>query len=204
MKNSLNKTVRKASLFWRELEKVLLNIENVFNSRHWIEDDIEFPILTPNVLITGQNSSLPDENPEIENKDLQKRFKYIRKCKDIAWARWRKKCIKAMREKHNMKTKDLMPLANVGEVEIIESDDWSKGKWTFGTTTDVFPGSDGTVRTAQVKTSKSYLERAVQHLYPLKLTYDITWNIGSQKNKVVETADKNWMSRQQNSDRRDT
>ena len=44
-------------------------------------------ILTPNTFAIGQNLMLPDENIEIENKDLCERFKYIRKCKEAAWLR---------------------------------------------------------------------------------------------------------------------
>lgn len=69
------KTVGKALLSWRELEKVLLDVENALNSRplNYIEDDIEFPILTSNAVITGQNISLSDESPETK-KDIQKIF----------------------------------------------------------------------------------------------------------------------------------
>ena len=54
----------------------------------YVEDDVEYLILTPNTLLIGQNLILSDENLEKENKDLGKRFKYIRKCKEAAWLRW--------------------------------------------------------------------------------------------------------------------
>ena len=100
VKNSLYKTIGKATLSWRELEEVLLDIENTLYNRPltYVEDDVEYPVLAPNVLITGQNLSLPNQNLETENKDLRKRFKYIRKCKEAAWFRWRKVYIKSLRE----------------------------------------------------------------------------------------------------------
>lgn len=50
VKNMLYKTVGKATLSWRELEEVLLDVENTLNNRHLtcVEDDEEYPILTPN------------------------------------------------------------------------------------------------------------------------------------------------------------
>ena len=62
---------------------MLFDIENTLNNRplRSVEDDVEYPVLIPNVLTTGQNLSLPDQNLETEKKDLRKRFKYIRKCK---------------------------------------------------------------------------------------------------------------------------
>ena len=89
VKNVLYKTVRKATLSWRELEEVLLDIKHSLNNRPltYVEDDIEYPILTPNTLVIGQNLMLPDKNLETGNKDLCKRFKYIRKYKEAAWLR---------------------------------------------------------------------------------------------------------------------
>ena len=147
-KNALYKTVGKAKLLWRELEEVLLEIENALNNRPltYVEDGVEYPILTPNTLPIGQNLMLPNKNLETENRDLCRRFKYIQKWKEAAWLRWRKKYIKLLRERHNMKSKDRMSIAKVGEVVIIQSDNRNKGKWRLGIITDVFPAPDNTVR----------------------------------------------------------
>ena len=72
-----------------------------------------------------------------------------------------------------MKTKDPMSIAKVGEVILCHRDDRNKEKWIVGITTDLFPGPDNIIRAVRVKTSKSYLERAVQHLYPLELSFDV-------------------------------
>ena len=147
-KNALYKTVGKAKLLWRELEEVLLEIENALNNRllTYVEDGVEYPILTSNTLAIGQKLMLPNKNLETENRDLCKRFKYIQKWKEAAWLRWRKKYIKLLRERHNMKSKDRMSIAKVGEVVIIQSDNRNKGKWRLGIITDVFPAPDNTVR----------------------------------------------------------
>ena len=88
-----------------------MEIENNLNNQPWtyVEDDVQYPILTLNTPVTGQNVMLSNKNletGETENKDLCKRFKCIRKCKEAAWLRWRKEHIKSLREGHNMKTKD--------------------------------------------------------------------------------------------------
>ena len=84
-----------------------------------------------------------------------------------------------------MKTKDPTSIAKVGEVVIIHSDERNKGKWTLGIITDVFPGPDNIIRAVRVKTSKSYLERAVQHLYPLELSCDIDQTSSRTNNSVI-------------------
>ena len=125
IKNALYKTVGKATSLWIELEEVLLDVENTLNNRPltYLEVDVEYPTLTPNTLAFGQNLILPDENLETENEDWCKRFKSIRKCKEAAWLRWRKEYIKSLRERHNMKTKDPMSIANVREVVVIHDRD---------------------------------------------------------------------------------
>ena len=58
--------------------------------------------------------------------------------------------------------------------------------------TDVFPGPDNTIPAVQVKTSKSYLEHAVQHFYPLELSCDVdrdgdcqtNWNLNTDNDKL--------------------
>ena len=59
IKASLYRTIGKAQLTWAELEEVLLDIEIILNNRPltYIEEEIDYPILTPNSLILG-----PDVN----------------------------------------------------------------------------------------------------------------------------------------------
>ena len=55
IKASLYRTIGKAQLTWAELEEVLLDIEIILNNRPltYIEEEIDYPILTPNSLILG-------------------------------------------------------------------------------------------------------------------------------------------------------
>ena len=54
-KNALYKTVGKSKLEWHELAEVLTDIETTLNNRSltYMEEDIEFPVLTPNLLPLG-------------------------------------------------------------------------------------------------------------------------------------------------------
>ena len=55
VKNGLYKTVGKSKLEWHELAEVLTDIETTLNNRPltYMEEDIEFPVLTPNSLVLG-------------------------------------------------------------------------------------------------------------------------------------------------------
>ena len=66
----------------------------------------------------------------------------------------------------------------------------------LGIIADLFPGPDNIVWAVRVKTSKSYLERAVQHLHPLERSCDVdrdgahrtNGNLNTGNNKVNPVA----------------
>jgi len=45
-------------------------------------------------------------------------------------------------------------------------------KWKLGIVEELIVGRDGVVRAVRLRAGKSYLERAVQQLYPLELSCD--------------------------------
>ena len=92
------------------------------------------------------------------------------------WKRWSTEYLRALREKHNLKHHGKPSTLSVGEVVIIASDERNRGKWTLGIVEELFPGRDGIIRTAKVKTANGHLERAVNHLYPLELSCDQSSN----------------------------
>ena len=175
VKQSLYKSVGKANLKWEELQEVMLDIEIALNNRPlgYVEDDVQLPLLTPNALQFGLPKSLPEEDPDsLENVDLRKRARYLRRCKDALWFRWTKEYITALRERHNLKYKSKTPLLKVGDVVLVKSDSKNRAKWNIGIVEKLIKGRDGIVRAARLRAGKSYLERAIQHLYPLELSCD--------------------------------
>ena len=61
-----------------------------------------------------------------------------------------------------------------GDVVIIKSEERNRNKWKLGIVEDLIAGRDGVVRVARLRAGKNHLERAVQHLYPLELSCDIS------------------------------
>ena len=105
MKYALYKTVNNSKLEWHELVEVLTDIETTLNNRPltYMEEYIEFPVLTPSSVVLGQQLIIPNEDPEnIKDKDKRKRQKYIQKCKEAAWKRWRSEYLTLLRERHNL------------------------------------------------------------------------------------------------------
>lgn len=62
---------------------------------------------------------------------------------------------------------------NPGDVVLIRSDEKNRGKWPLGVVVELFNGRDGVVRAVKLRAGKTFLERPIQHLYPMELTCEI-------------------------------
>ena len=177
VKQAFNKSVGNGTLTWAELQDVLLDVEVALNNRplSYVEEDLQLPLLTPNMLQFGRPNLLPDSKAHHqENPDLRKRARYLARCKDVIWKRWSAEYLRGLRERHNMKHNKRQLSVTSGEVVIIKGDEKNRGQWKLGIVDELFPGSDGVIRAVKLRAGKSYLERPIQHLYPLELSCDRT------------------------------
>ena len=74
-------------------------------------------------MLVGQPNLIPQEDPNaIEDQDLRKRAKYLRKCKDALWSRWSTEYVNSLRERHTLKhDRKEMPL-KPGDVVLIKGE----------------------------------------------------------------------------------
>ena len=176
VKRSLNKTIGNGRLRWGELEDVLLDVEVTLNNRPlgYVEDDVQLPLITPNSMQFIGTTILPEKEPHRELRDLRKRAKYMKRCKDAMWTRWTKEYLRGLRERHNLKHDGKGSTLTVGDVVIVHSEDRNRGKWPLGIVEKLYTGRDGVVRGVKLRAGGGHLERAVNHLYPLELSCDRT------------------------------
>ena len=123
VKNSLYKVVGSAKLTYKELQDVLLDIQIVLNNRPltYCEDDVQLPVLTPNLLILD---------------DLRRRAKHLKKCKHALWRLWRNEYMRALRERHDLRHHGKSARLQEGDVVFIKGDekeprqveDWNRGQ----------------------------------------------------------------------------
>ena len=175
VKQSLFKVLGKSLLRREELEDVLMDVELTLNNRplSYLEDDVQIPTLTPNIMVFGMPHHPLSEDVEInENQDLRKRERYVRSCKDRIWKRWKSQYVRALRERHAVVTgaKEIQP--RIGDIMMIEGEEKNRSFWRVGVVEKLIEGKDGVVRAVKLRCGKSQLERAVQHLYPLELSCD--------------------------------
>ena len=74
-----------------ELVEVMLDIEVALNNRplSYMEDDLQFSVLTANVMMFGKDNLLPTERPnQIFDRDLRKRSRYLECWNQVLWNRF--------------------------------------------------------------------------------------------------------------------
>ena len=156
-----------------EFEEVLLDIELTLNNRPliYVESYMQLPVLTPNTLIHGMNiANLEEASDNIDECELRKISKFVQKCKEKAWAKWKSEYLKALREQHNLKHKSHDIQVSKGDVVLIKGDEKNRGKWNIGIVQQINKGKDGNIPSVKLRCKKTILERTIQHLYPIELT----------------------------------
>ena len=151
---------------------MLLDIEKTLNSRplNYLEDDIQFLVLTPNTLAFREEIFNLEEDINMIEGHLRKRAKYAKKWKDNAWNRLKEEYLKSLRERHNIRCrKENRPALAIGDAVIIKGEERNKNLWRWGIVIGLLKGKDGSVCAAKIRCGESELERAVQHLYPMEL-----------------------------------
>ena len=162
LKQSMYKAIGKTTLTFNELEEVLLDLGQTLNNRPltYVEDDIQYPTLTPNSLIFGIQNYIPtiENKHDITDKDLRKRAKYVQACKNASWSRWSNEYIKNLRERHNLKHHKRTNPIKSGDLVLIKGDNRNRGKWNIGIVTDLYPGPDGEVRAVKLCVGNIYTQ----------------------------------------------
>lgn len=170
---TLNKAIGNGLLWWRELQEVLLDVEITLNNRSlsYVENDVQMPLLTPNAMLFFNSNLLSKLQPHyIEKADLRKRAKHLLKCMEAILSRWTKEYLGRLRERHRARRGAGGDTPAVADVVIVKTEDKNRGKWPLGIIESLIVGNDLVVRGAKLRAGKSYMERAIQQLYPLELS----------------------------------
>ena len=89
------------------------------------------------------------------NGNLRKQTKYIRRCKNNTWKKWKNEYLKSLRENHNMQSKkQKLPPLSTGHVVIIKEPGRNRNHWTIGIVDSLIIEKDGVTRATKVRTGK--------------------------------------------------
>ena len=152
VKSALNKTIGNGMLRWKELQEVLFDVEVTLNNRplSYVEEDVQFPLLTPNAMLFANSNILPELQPHASRATVRRRAKHLLKCKEAMWGRWtREYFIRGLRERHRALVGVGGASPKVGDVVIVKSEERNRGKWPLGIVESLIVGNDGVVRGSQ-------------------------------------------------------
>ncbi|XP_044166852.1 uncharacterized protein LOC122950905 [Acropora millepora] len=112
-------------------------------------------------------NQLPDvsqENPEESSKRIMERYLYLQRLFSHYCKRWKQEYLHHLTVRNKWRKEE--PPLQVGDIVLVSEDNVSCGKWPLAR---VRPVRDGLVRTATVRTEKSFLNRPVQRLHRLEI-----------------------------------
>ena len=182
VKDTLRKSLQNARLTYDELSTVLIEIENIMNSRpltYMSEDSVE--AITPFHLLHGRNISVRGGRVNIRSNDrrssdVEYRTKHVQFLVHQYWSRFYSEYTVALREqmlydRTKRENKELL----VGDVVIIVDDKTKPVHWKKGRIEELIVGRDSIVRGVRLQSTTPtrktvHISRPIQKIIPLEIS----------------------------------
>ena len=147
------------------LSTLLCEVERILNDRPLTSlsdhpDDPE-PLTPSKLLLLRSNSCFPPDVFKGHDK-YSKRWRQAQCLADSFWKRWMKEYLPALqtRQKWSVSRRNFA----VGDLVLVVDDKTPRGRWPMGLIEEVFPDSNGYVRSVKVKTATSVYRRDIRKL----------------------------------------
>ncbi|XP_059055820.1 uncharacterized protein LOC131849719 [Achroia grisella] len=168
IKNHLFRTIGSQLLTYEELLTVLTQIETILNSRPLCvltEEPFPEPLTPAHFIMASPLSYLPIERVSEDTRSIRQRKQLLDHMVRSYWKRWRLEYLNNLqvRQKWLVNNENVKP----GTVVLVHQDDVPPLRWPLGVITETYPGSDGKVRVALVKTCSGSYKRPVVKLCSL-------------------------------------
>ncbi|XP_050055037.1 uncharacterized protein LOC114131043 [Aphis gossypii] len=160
---------------YEELNTVLVRIEACLNSRPLTpmsSDPSDLNVLTPgHFLIGGSLTDLPE--PDLLNitPNLLRRWQRTIQVTQQIWSRWSTEYLSQLQGRSKW-CKSKGPPLKPDTLVLIKEDNLPPLQWAIGRVTEVYPGKDGVIRVALIRTNKGEVKRAARSLCPLPIKDD--------------------------------
>lgn len=170
VKSHLYKIIGNQILSYEELTTVFTQIESLLNSRPLCplsDDSLEPVALTPSHFLTFQPlAHLPAREVLSEPANRLTRYELLDQMVQTFWKRWSSEYLSTLQTR--AKWDKQVPSISVGTLVLVKQDAYTSPlQWPLGIVTKIYPGTDGVVRVADVKTQHGFLKRPVVKLCPL-------------------------------------
>lgn len=171
-KHHLKRLLQLTHFTFEEMATCLAQIEAVLNSRPLIplsSDPLDFSVLTPAHFLIGRPlMSVPHPQVTDINVTRLERYQRVEHIKQHFWDRFHLEYVSLLQQKTKWATSTDQQLS-VGTLVLIRERGQPPLLWPLGRVTQIFPGSDGATRVAELKTKKGTVLRAFNNICPLPL-----------------------------------
>lgn len=171
VKIHLKRIVGDALLTYERFYTLLVQVEAVLNSRplHPLScDPSDYTPLTPSHFLIGRSlMSVPDPSLIDIPTNRLSHFQQVLKLLQHFWTRWSLIYISELQQRTKwFKNQDSLKL---NDLVLIKGNRLPPLKWALGRIQHLYPDKDGTVRVADVRTSKGTVKRSFAKLCPLPI-----------------------------------
>ena len=163
VKGALNKIVKNEILTEEECRTVLLEIQDLINSRPmWPhnEGDIDDPPISGNDLLRPKG--LIRQPSELNEGFPRTRYNYVQRVVTEWWKIWLRNFVPNLQIRN--KWWKLRENVNLGDIVLLIDPNIKRGKWQMGVITEIYPGKDEKVRSVKVRTSSGTYDRPITKL----------------------------------------
>ncbi|XP_055924888.1 uncharacterized protein LOC129956901 [Argiope bruennichi] len=169
MKRILLKVTKSTVLTFEELTTLVTQIEAVLNSRPLCPlsaDPADLQPLTPGHFLVGAPLlSIPEPSDSLTNISLSSRWSLIQSLRSKFWKRWSQEYLNSLQSRAKWK----LPQLNIkpGQLVLLKDNSKSPMEWNLARIEKTYPGTDGLVRVADIRTPKGIFRRSINRLCPL-------------------------------------
>lgn len=168
IKNRLKGLLENTHLTYELFCIILIKYDGILNSRHSVPlyfDPNDFSALAPShFLIRRLLISVPASIVTEINKNRIARFQYSQKIQQQFWARWKKEYFLALHVP--VEWNKFHSNLQKGNLVFVKDDKALPFFWKLGRMQNVYPGDDGHVRVASIRTRNGIIKRAIDQDLP--------------------------------------
>lgn len=116
----------------------------------------------PNDVLLGRSSSAVPQGPFKETKNPRHRFEFVQRIVKAFWNSWTRDVfpLLVLRREWNSDRRNVQ----VDDVVMLSDHNAVRGKWTLGRIVQVYPRTDGKVRTVKVMSKGAEYRRPIQKI----------------------------------------
>lgn len=165
-KTHLARVIGQTALTFEELTSVFCKIEATLNSRPLCplsSDPNDLEALTPGHFLIGQPLNALPEYPFPEaTRSRLSRYQMLQQMTQDFWKRWSLEYLHILQQRLKWTDRTVSP--SIGDLVLVKDANLPPLRWRMGRIVNLFPGKDGTPRSAEVLVGNSVLKRAVATL----------------------------------------